>query len=137
MGLVKQVSSSLVKRNIQRLTSTYMTLSLMDIASHVGLASPQEAEQHVLMMIESGQVHAQIDEHDGMVRFLEDPEQYNNERTAERLDSQIRQSINLATKMKSVHESVMCDRQYLSKISAKERSRLDVPPDDVQMLYQP
>jgi len=136
-GLVNQVSTSLVKRNIQRLTSTYLTLSLPDIASHVGLASPQEAEQHVLQMIEQGQVHAQIDEQDGMVRFLEDPEQYNNKRTAERLDSQIRQSMDLATKMRSVHESVMCDRQYLSKITAKERSRLDVPQDDVQMLYQP
>lgn len=48
MGLVRQVVASLVKRNIQRLTQTYMTLSLTDIASSVGLASAQEAELHVL-----------------------------------------------------------------------------------------
>ncbi len=36
MGLVRQVADSLIKRNIQRLTSTYLTLSLADIAANVG-----------------------------------------------------------------------------------------------------
>ena len=48
MGLVKLVSQSLTKRNIQRLTQTYLTLSLGDIAANVGLASAQEAEMYIL-----------------------------------------------------------------------------------------
>jgi COP9 signalosome complex subunit 3 len=48
MGLVKQVVSGLARRNIQRLTQTYMTLSLTDIAQLVGLASAQEAELQVI-----------------------------------------------------------------------------------------
>ncbi len=51
MGLVRQVSASLVKRNIQRLTHTYLTLSLGDIAEHVGLASAPEAELYVLRCV--------------------------------------------------------------------------------------
>ena len=39
------------KRNIQRLTQTYLTLSLHDIASTVQLNSPKEAEMHVLQMV--------------------------------------------------------------------------------------
>jgi COP9 signalosome complex subunit 3 len=35
-------------RAIQKLTQTYLTLSLADIASHVGLGSPAEAEQYIL-----------------------------------------------------------------------------------------
>ncbi|KAG8482964.1 hypothetical protein CXB51_022010 [Gossypium anomalum] len=51
LGLVKQVVSSMYKRNIQRLTQTYLTLSLQDIANRVQLNSPKEAEMHVLQMV--------------------------------------------------------------------------------------
>lgn len=51
LGLVKQVVSSMYKRNIQRLTQTYLTLSLQDIANTVQLNSPKEAEMHVLQMV--------------------------------------------------------------------------------------
>nr|XP_034898166.1 uncharacterized protein LOC118036559 [Populus alba]XP_034898168.1 uncharacterized protein LOC118036559 [Populus alba]XP_034898169.1 uncharacterized protein LOC118036559 [Populus alba] len=50
LGLVKQVISSMYKRNIQRLTQTYWTLSVQDIAKNVQLSSPKEAEMHVLQM---------------------------------------------------------------------------------------
>ncbi|KAG6756200.1 hypothetical protein POTOM_039625 [Populus tomentosa] len=53
LGLVKQVISSMYKRNIQRLTQTYWTLSLQDIAKNVQLSSPKEAEIHVLQMVVS------------------------------------------------------------------------------------
>uniref|UniRef100_M3XLR7 COP9 signalosome complex subunit 3 n=1 Tax=Mustela putorius furo TaxID=9669 RepID=M3XLR7_MUSPF len=50
MGLVKQCLSSLYKKNIQRLTKTFLTLSLQDMASRVQLSGPQEAEKYVLHM---------------------------------------------------------------------------------------
>ena len=51
MGLVKQVLASMYKRNIQRLTQMYLTLSLQDIANAVQLPTPKEAEMHVLRMV--------------------------------------------------------------------------------------
>jgi hypothetical protein len=51
LGLVKQVLSSMYKRNIQRLTQTYLTLSLEDIARSVQLDTPRDAEMHVLRMV--------------------------------------------------------------------------------------
>lgn len=53
MGLVKQVSSVLYKKNIQRLTKTFLTLSLSDVASRVGLPGPGDAETHILNMVSS------------------------------------------------------------------------------------
>lgn len=44
------------KRNIQRLTQTYLTLSLQDIANTVQLNSPKEAEMHVLQMVVGDQL---------------------------------------------------------------------------------
>lgn len=48
LGLVKQVLQGLPKRNVQRLTLTYVTLSLANIATKVGLANAEQAESLVL-----------------------------------------------------------------------------------------
>ncbi|MGH0128011.1 UNVERIFIED_CONTAM: hypothetical protein FKN15_062418 [Acipenser sinensis] len=78
MGLVKQCLSSLYKKNIQRLTKTFLTLSLQDMASRVQLSGSQEAEKYVLHMIEDGEIYASINQKDGMVSFHDNPEKYNN-----------------------------------------------------------
>lgn len=51
LGLVKQVTASLYRRNIQRLTKTFLTLSLADVASRVQLPGPADAEKHLLDMV--------------------------------------------------------------------------------------
>lgn len=51
MGLVKQCLSALYKKNIQRLTRTFLTLSLADVANRVQLSTPQEAEKYILNMV--------------------------------------------------------------------------------------
>jgi hypothetical protein len=51
LGLAKQVIASLYKRNIQRLTQTYLTLSLQDIADTVQLDGQKDAELHILQMV--------------------------------------------------------------------------------------
>lgn len=51
MGLVKQCLVSLHKKNIQRLTKTFLTLSLSDMASRVQLSSAKEAEAYILRMV--------------------------------------------------------------------------------------
>ena len=57
-------------------------------------------------MIESGDIHARIDERDGMVRFLENPEQYDDAATAARMDEHIRRSVAVSAKMQTVHDAV-------------------------------
>ena len=50
-GLAKQVQQSLYKKIIQRLTQTFLTLSLNDMALRVQLPSVAEAEKLVLSMV--------------------------------------------------------------------------------------
>ena len=50
-GLAKQLVGALHQKNIQRLTQTYVTLSLEDIAGAVKLGGAREAETHVLRMV--------------------------------------------------------------------------------------
>ncbi|XP_041996171.1 COP9 signalosome complex subunit 3-like isoform X1 [Salvia splendens] len=124
LGLVKQVVSSMYKRNIQRLTQTYLTLSLQDIANTVQLNSPKEAEMHVLQMIQEGDIYATINQKDGMVRFLEDPEQYKTCEMIERLDFSIQRIMRLSKKLTTMNEVMSCDPSYLGKVG-KERQRFD------------
>ncbi|KAL6658796.1 hypothetical protein ACP70R_002836 [Stipagrostis hirtigluma subsp. patula] len=124
LGLVKQVLSSLYKRNIQRLTQTYLTLSLEDIARSVQLNTPKEAEMRVLRMIEDGEIHATINQKDGMVSFHEDPEQYKSVEMVEHIDSSIQRLTALSKKLTSIDENISCDPAYLMK-TGRDRGRFD------------
>ncbi|CDP16669.1 unnamed protein product [Coffea canephora] len=124
LGVVKQVVSSMYKRNIQRLTQTYLTLSLEDIANSVQLKSSKEAEMHVLQMIQDGEIYATINQKDGMVRFLEDPEQYKTCQMIEHIDSSIQRIMALSKKLSAMDEHISCDALYLAKVG-RERHRFD------------
>ena len=111
-GLAKQVQRSLYKKIIQRLTQTFLTLSLSDMALRVQLASVSEAEELVLTMvtrnsnnilpvkltkknmchtqIEEGEIYASISQKDGMVLFHDNPDKYDNTSTVERLQKEVR-----------------------------------------------
>ncbi|XP_034707772.1 COP9 signalosome complex subunit 3 [Vitis riparia] len=133
LGLVKQVVSSMYKRNIQRLTQTYLTLSLQDIANTVQLNSPKEAEMHVLQMIQDGEIFATINQKDGMVRFQEDPEQYKTCEMIEHIDSSIQRIMALSKKLTTMDELISCDPLYLAK-AGRERQRFDF--DDYDTVPQ-
>lgn len=89
MGLAKQVLASLTKKNIQRLTKTFITLSLSDVASRVQLSGPMDAESLILNMIEDGEIFATINQKDGMVVFNEDSEKYNSPKMLQRLRQEV------------------------------------------------
>lgn len=50
-GLLMQVLESLHKKNIQRLTKTFLTLSLSDVATRVHLTGANDAESRVVRMV--------------------------------------------------------------------------------------
>ncbi|CAL8463099.1 g2633 [Coccomyxa elongata] len=140
-GLVKLALSARTMRAIQKLTQTYLTLSLADIAAQVGLGSAAEAEQHILQMIDGGQVFARIDEAAGMVRFLEDPERYDTANVVQRIDAQIQQSIAISGRLTGINQRISCDKVYLNKVGGKDRhNRMedfsDLGTGAEQMAYQ-
>ena len=51
MGLVKQTLAAMKRQRVKKLTLTYLTLSLADIAEKTGLESQQVAEATVLDMV--------------------------------------------------------------------------------------
>jgi len=112
-GLVKQTVQALVRRKIQRLTSTYVTLSLSDIAQQANLGSPAEAEAHVASMIEDGAIFAKINQKDGMLSFLDDPEDYNTMEMVAALDTRLKTVMKLGEKLHQANRDVLLDQRFI------------------------
>ncbi|XP_062915375.1 COP9 signalosome complex subunit 3 isoform X2 [Mobula hypostoma] len=115
MGLVKQCLSSLYKKNIQRLTKTFLTLSLQDMASRVQLSGAQEAEKYVLHMIDDGEIYASINQKDGMVSFHDNPEKYNNPAMLLNIDHEMQKCIELDEKLKAMDQEITVNPQFVQK----------------------
>lgn len=126
MGLVKQVLASLYKKNIQRLTKTFLTLSLSDVASRVQLSGPSDAEKYILNMIEDGEIFATINQKDGMVIFHDDPEKYNSPVMLRQLEEEMAVCTDLDRKMQSMEEEIMVNPQYVKKSCGAPDD--DLPP---------
>lgn len=125
-GLAKQAMASVYSRNIQRLTQTFVTLSLEDIGQQVKLGDAAVAKKRVLEMIERNMIVATIDEQMGMVSFDTEPDKTSSQQLLLRLTAQIQTSMELNDKLREVDEQVSANPVYLSKISAQERqSRWD------------
>ncbi|XP_076331243.1 COP9 signalosome subunit 3 [Tachypleus tridentatus] len=124
MGLVKQCLSSLYKKNIQRLTKTFLTLSLTDMANRVQLSGPKEAEKYILHMIEDGEIFASINQKDGMVVFLDSPEKYNSPSMFKRLEEEMKKCIQLDEKLKQMDQDIAVNRKYVQKSSGVQEDDL-------------
>jgi len=121
LGLAKQTVPALMRRSIRTLTETYLTLSLSDIATHVGLASAAGAEKQIRHMVVSGEIAAAIDEPRGMVHFLERPETYESVATLVSMERALQSAIALNTKLHELHGSICTDSNYLARVATQDR----------------
>lgn len=105
------MAASLYKKNIQRLTQTFLTLSLADVASKVQLSGPGEAEKYILDMIKSGEIFASINQKDGMVVFKDDPEKYNTPEMFLNIQNDIKQVMELNKQIVRMEEEIKLNPQ--------------------------
>lgn len=106
MGLVNLVLASIYKQKIHRLTQTFLTLSLADIAQKVRLSGPDEAERYILMMVKGGEIFATINKKDGMVVFKDDPEKFNTPATMQLIQNEINQVIGMNKHIIKMEEEI-------------------------------
>jgi len=117
MGLVQQVVCSQTRTSIQRLTRTFITLSLTDLAARVGLATPQEVEREIVGMIEAGSIHARISQADGMVRFDTDPESFSSPDMLRMLEEEVTLAITLDNQVVGMEEKLLVSPQFIKKMA--------------------
>ncbi|KAJ3281628.1 hypothetical protein HK104_011358, partial [Borealophlyctis nickersoniae] len=122
LGLARQCLEALVRRNIQQLTQTYLTLSLADIAKTVGLDSAAEAERHLLRMIDEGQIYATIGHREGgMVSFHDAPDRFDDTATMNRMNAEIKKAGEVAGRVTAMDRQIGLAKAYLSKMMQAER----------------
>jgi COP9 signalosome complex subunit 3 len=117
-GLIKQVQSAQTKSSIKRLTKTFLTLSLADVASRAQLAGgPQQAEKYILSMIQDGEIYAKINQKDGMVVFLDNKEKYDSPKMMQKIENQIAVCVELNKRLGNMNERLATNPDYISKVS--------------------
>jgi COP9 signalosome complex subunit 3 len=68
--------------------------------------------------IEEGQIFASINQKDGMVSFNENPENYGDSRMLNQLDVQIKRTIELAHKLRTVDRDIASSPLYIQKVTS-------------------
>ncbi|XP_066934709.1 COP9 signalosome complex subunit 3-like [Clytia hemisphaerica] len=116
VGIVKQVISSLTKKRIQKLTKTFLTLSLVDMASRVKLRNADEAEKYLLEMIEDGSIYATIDQQAGMVSFQNNPDRFNSNNVLEKIHSEMEKCIRMNEQLITMDNDMQQNQQYVHKM---------------------
>lgn len=120
-GLVKQCVSSLYKSKIQRLTNTYLTLSLRDIAKAAELGTEKEAEEYLVRMIENQEIFAKIDQREGMVHFRENPDNFGSQASLQKLDGVLRKLNDVVGRIHQTDRNVSLDKNFVSKMLMKDK----------------
>ncbi|KAI9328502.1 hypothetical protein BDR26DRAFT_1012214 [Obelidium mucronatum] len=150
LGLAKQCASSnhLIQQQILKLTQTYITLSVSDIAKtvqdsvfQIKGASPQQQQQyleeiaplvspvaiksHILYLIGSGKVHASINESiregNGMVSFHDEPESYADLNALMQLDSMLKTAMSVYYRVSEMDKAISLSKEYLTKVGNDEK----------------
>lgn len=115
LGLVMQVLASLKQRRVLKLTNTFLTLSLADIAEKAELESPAAAEAELLSMIQDGKLRATIDQRVGMVTFGGEGQAYATPAEVSRLTQRIATATDVARHFSSLSKTVEVSDEYLER----------------------
>jgi len=118
IGLVKQLWASQQRKCIQRLTKTFLTLSLSDVAARVHLDKPQDAQTHLLNMIEQKEIYASINQKDGMVLFKDNPERYDTQETLDLMNEKLEKIEALERQIGEMEEAIVVDPRYIHKVAS-------------------
>ncbi|OQR79978.1 COP9 signalosome complex subunit 3-like [Tropilaelaps mercedesae] len=119
-GLVKQCVTALTRKNIKKLTKTFLTLSLADVAQRCELASAREAERQLFNMIEDGEIFASINQKDGMVKFMDNPNKFNNANCFLELEEKMRRYMEVNEKVRQLSEEIALDPKFILRSSAHD-----------------
>lgn len=122
-GLVQQCIESLADRQIRALTQTYLTLNSETLAKGASVKSKDEALRRVVAMVDAGTIVATVNEKEGMVSFGELSEQFDDVRTLNHIDGQIRNAIHWGSLMRHMDDQIASSAEFLQKTSGLMEGR--------------
>ncbi|CCL99781.1 uncharacterized protein FIBRA_01803 [Fibroporia radiculosa] len=124
LGLVHQAIERAPRWLIKKLTSTYLTLGLADIAKEVGIDSEDELRAILISMIESDEIGASISA-DGTVTFFDPVPQVSKEA----VDEMLKQAQVQGKMLLDMERSLNANKDYLTK-AIKHKDEAGWGPDE-------
>ncbi|GMF24714.1 unnamed protein product [Phytophthora fragariaefolia] len=130
-GLVKQVVQAFKQRKLLRLTRTYATIELTEIATTAGMSSSDAvaAEKMLLTLISNGQMDAVIDKQKAMVRFVledEDAGAYQDEVQGEatrKLQEEMEKLVMVAAQLRYMDVELVTSAKFQSRMQKDKERR--------------
>lgn len=89
--------------------------SLADISNKVGLEDSDDAEGHILNMVEAGEICAKITSPAGTVHFREDTHMYSSVTMTSRLESDLRDTAELTERVRRLEARLMTNPIFIQK----------------------
>lgn len=116
-SLVNKAVKSLAVGNVARLTRTYLTLSLHDIASKAGLAGgAAAAERTIVGMIGTDEIRATVSQADAVVSFHDaSGDSFSTSSFSAKLVSCVEEAQEMSERLRRADESVRSDRAFIAR----------------------
>eukprot|EP00127_Corallochytrium_limacisporum_P003812 Clim_evm26s153 gene=Clim_evmTU26s153 len=130
-GIVKRCTQMLHRRLIQRLTKTFITLSLDEVARKAALPTGADAERHIVQMIEQGEINARIDQVKGVVFFKDDMGPDDSAMIMQELTGRIENVIKLNKRLEMITHSIATSEVFIRKKMILEPSTTTVNSDEI------
>lgn len=126
-GLAKQLLDDLWKRNVAKLTQTYVTLSVEDISKQLGIegiraGDSPDIEKLLQNMVTKGEIDALLDQKQGMVEFRDPPAGYDDEQTVRKLNEIIERSMAANESIVKMDRQLGLSRDVLARQLQGEKS---------------
>uniref|UniRef100_A0A2S2QND7 COP9 signalosome complex subunit 3 n=1 Tax=Sipha flava TaxID=143950 RepID=A0A2S2QND7_9HEMI len=119
-GLVKQVVKALHRKNILKLTNTFLNMSISDLAQRVNLPSTAEAEEHLIAMIEAGEIYGKINRKEGTIMFNDPPKKFDDPNILKKILDEITSKISFSSTVRMMDEDILVNPTFVKKISSED-----------------
>ncbi|KAG9311535.1 hypothetical protein JVU11DRAFT_7739 [Chiua virens] len=130
LGLALQALERAPRWSIRKLTSTYLTLHLSDIAQAVGIENVNEVRALIVDMIASSEIAAQLSA-DGTVSFFDPPVQFEKAD----VDRVLAHAQEQAALLASLEREMARSKEYLTKaLKGKEEAAWGIDDDPADRL---
>jgi len=116
LGLVGQVRSALIDQNIQKLTSTYITITSAGLLENSGIGDLKDAELRIMKMVETRGFSVKINQANGYISFANTGDDYNTDQTALHLRTHVHHLIGIHKQISSIDRQIEQNDTYIRKL---------------------
>lgn len=123
LGIVKQLAESLFQKQICRLSNSYVTMTLRDIAGRVGLNDEDSTHQLLLEMVYAKRVNVHIDAREKVVRLV-DTDLFDEDQLCNQVSSLgMSHCLDIMTRIQRFREVMDCDPDYVKRDMTEQHGR--------------